>query len=168
MLYINLFNDTNVLLFTYMLVYNLSLLVLFWTLFNSILTNFKTLQSFQGFSFNSFYLTVTTLIIFSMAGVPPFIGFFSKLFILTLLVNNSFTLLYALFFITLFVGLFFYVQNIRFLHSTNTSESNFPSVETYERVLPTYYYTAITFTLVLVLGLIYVDDLLLVLVWVLI
>jgi len=168
MLYAGLFNDTNVLLFTYMVIYNFSLLILLWTLFNSILTNFKTLQSFQGFSFNSFHLTIITLIIFSMAGVPPFIGFFSKLFILTLLINNSFVLLYALFFVTLFVGLFFYVQNIRFLHSTNTTESNFPALMSSERVLPTYYYIAITFIITLSLGLIYVDDLLLILTWILI
>ena len=113
MVYINLFNDANVLLFTYMIIYNISLIILFWTLFNSTLTAFKTLQSFQGFSFNSFYLTTTTLIVFSMAGVPPFIGFFSKLFILTLLVNNAFVLLYLLFFVLLFIGLFFYIQNMK-------------------------------------------------------
>ena len=168
MLYVGLFNDTNVLLFTYMVIYNFSLLILLWTLFNSILTNFKTLQSFQGFSFNSFHLTIITLIIFSMAGVPPFIGFFSKLFILTLLINNSFVLLYALFFVTLFIGLFFYVQNIRFLHSTSTTESNFPVLMSFERILPTYYYVAITFIITLSLGLIYVDDLLLILTWLLI
>jgi len=165
MLYINLFNDANVLLFTYMIIYNISLIVLFWTLFNSTLTAFKTLQSFQGFSFNSFYLTTITLIIFSMAGVPPFIGFFSKLFILTLLVNNAFVLLYLLFFVLLFIGLFFYIQNIRFLHSTNSLPITPIHINAVEKNTLYYYYFTITFLTLLLLGLLYIDDLLLIVIW---
>ncbi len=168
MVYINLFNDSNILLFSYMVIYNMSLIALFWTLFNSTLTKFKTLHSFQGFSFNSFFLTTITLIIFSMAGVPPFIGFFSKLFILTLLTNNMFTLLYALFFILLFIGLFFYIQNIRFLHSTQTKEISSVNYNTNERFIPLYYYYVIIFLFLLVLGVVYVDDLLLIITWILI
>lgn len=168
MIYINLFNDSNILLFSYMFIYNFSLIILFWTLFNSVLTNFKTLHSFQGFSFNSFYLTVITLIIFSMAGVPPFIGFFSKLFILTLLINNSFVLLYTLFFVLLFIGLFFYIQNIRFIHSTNTAELSFQNLNSTERIIPIYYYITIFFLTLLLFGLIYIDDLLLIITWFLI
>ena len=90
MLFFNLTCDSNILMFTYMFLYNTSLILLFWTLFTTILTKFKTLHSFNSFHFNSFHLLVLTILLFSMAGVPPFIGFFSKLFILTLLVNNSF------------------------------------------------------------------------------
>lgn len=165
MVYINLFNDANVLLFTYMIIYNISLIVLFWTLFNSTLTAFKTLQSFQGFSFNSFYLTTITLIIFSMAGVPPFIGFFSKLFILTLLVNNAFVLLYLLFFVLLFIGLFFYIQNIRFLHSTNSLPITSIHINAVEKNTLYYYYFTIIFLTLLLLGLLYIDDLLLIVIW---
>ena len=60
-----------------------------------------------------------------MAGVPPFLGFFSKLLVFVNNVNNDFFLLYSLLFIILFVGLYFYIQNIRFLHSTNYSTMNF-------------------------------------------
>jgi NADH:ubiquinone oxidoreductase subunit 2 (subunit N) len=168
MVYVNLFNDSNILLFSYMLIYNLSLIILFWTLFNSVLTNFKTLHSFQGFSFNSFYITTITLIIFSMAGVPPFIGFFSKLFILTLLTNNSFVLLYTLFFVLLFIGLFFYIQNIRFIHSTNVTETTFATLNSNERIIPLYYYVTIIFLTLLIFGVVYIDDLLLIITWVLI
>jgi len=168
MVSINLFNDSNVLLFSYMFIYNISLTILFWTLFNSILTNFKTLHSFQGFTFNSFYLTIITLIIFSMAGVPPFIGFFSKLFILTLLINNSFVLLYTLFFILLFIGLFFYIQNIRFIHSTNSTETNYTTLNNNERVIPLYYYITLNFIILLLIGLVYIDDILLIFSWLLI
>lgn len=168
MVYINLFNDSNVLLFTYMTIYNISLIILFWTLFNSTLTVFKTLQSFQGFSFNSFYLTTISLIIFSMAGVPPFIGFFSKLFILTLLVNNAFVLLYLFFFVLLFIGLFFYIQNIRFLHSTNSLSIIPVHMNAIEKTNLLYYYSTIVFLTLLLLGLLYIDDLLLIVIWFLI
>ena len=146
----------------------LGMIILFWTLFSSTLTKFKTLQSFQGFSFNSFFLTSITLIIFSMAGVPPFIGFFSKLFILTLLTNNAFTLLYAFFFVLLFIGLFFYIQNIRFIHSTKSSEISTPTTNSNERVICSYYYFSLSFIIFLILGVIYVDDLLLIVTWILI
>ena len=168
MLLVNVFADSNILLFTYMVIYNFSLITLFWTLFNSILTKFKTLQSFQGFTFNSFYLTIITLILFSMAGVPPFIGFFSKLFILTLLTNNAFTLLYTFFFVLLFIGLFFYIQNIRFIHSTSSSEINSITLHSYEKTIVNYYYFSIFFITILTLGLIYVDDFILIITWLLI
>ena len=105
---------------------------------------------------------MVTLIIFSMAGVPPFIGFFSKLFILTLLSNNTFSLLYAFFFVLLFIGLFFYVQNIRFLHSTRTTEINTVNLHSIEKTTTLYYYMSNTFLTIVILGVIYIDDLLLV------
>lgn len=131
-------------------------------MFNTVLTQFKTLHSFNNFSFDSFLLLSITILLFSMAGVPPFIGFFSKLFILTLLTNNSFFVLYAVFFVVLFIGLYFYVQNIRFLHSTNYSTSARPYFITSERVTPlTYYFTVVALTLI-TLGVTYVDDILLI------
>ena len=165
MLTTNLYTDSNILLFSYMFIYNTSLITLFWVLFTSVLTKFKTLQSFNGYSFNSFHLTSITILLFSMAGVPPFIGFFSKLFILTLLTNNSFFLLYSLFFVTLFIGLYFYVQNIRFLHSTNPSELDYPTFGSIERLNPVFYYFTVNILLVIILGTVYVDDMVLIFTW---
>ena len=68
-----------------MFIYNITLTSLLFILYSSFLNNFKTLQSFSNFSFDSFYLLVLSICIFSLAGVPPFIGFFSKLFILNLI-----------------------------------------------------------------------------------
>lgn len=153
-------------LFTYMFIYNTSLITLFWVLFSTVLTQFKTLQSFSSFSFNSFFLLAITILLFSMAGVPPFIGFFSKLFILTLLTNNSFFVLYAVFFVVLFIGLYFYIQNIRFLHSTNHDSLAYQYVLACERSTPTFYYFTITVLTIVILGTVYVDDLLLVFTWI--
>lgn len=99
-----------------------------------------------------------------MAGVPPFIGFFSKLFIITLLINTNFFLLYFLFFVTLFIGLYFYVQNIRFLYSTNLQTLSFPFL-TNEHLIITYYYYTITLLVTLILGMFYIDDFILIITW---
>ena len=152
-------------LFAYMLIYNTSLITLFWVLFSTVLTQFKTLHSFNSFSFNSFFLLTITILLFSMAGVPPFVGFFSKLFILTLLTNNSFFILYSVFFVVLFIGLYFYVQNIRFLHSTNHNSLAYQYMAVGERVTPTFYYFTIYILTLLILGTVYVDDILLVVTW---
>jgi NADH:ubiquinone oxidoreductase subunit 2 (subunit N) len=107
-----------------------------------------------------------TVLLFSMAGVPPFIGFFSKLFIITLLINNYFFLLYSLFFVSLLMGLYFYVQNIRFLYSTNLKTLNYPFVEN-ERHILIYYYYSITTLVMFLLGMFYIDDFLLLVTWLL-
>ena len=147
-----------------MFLYNISLTALFWTLFSVISTQIKSLYISSGFSFNSFITLLLTVILFSMAGVPPFIGFFSKIFIITLMVNNYFFLLYSLFFITLLIGLYFYVQNIRFLYSTNLHTLNYPFIEN-ERLVLNYYYYTITILLFFILGMFYIDDFLLLITW---
>lgn len=149
-----------------MFLYNTSLILLFWTLFNTILTKFKTLHSFNSFYFNSFSLLVLTILLFSMAGVPPFVGFFSKLFILTLVVNNSFFLLYFLFFVILLIGLYFYVQNIRFLHSTNPNDISTPFFIN-EKISVSYFYFSLWVLSVIIFGIFYVDDVLLFFTWLL-
>ena len=166
MVFFNSITDVNILIFSYMLIYNLTLVTLFWALTSVISTQFKTLHSFNGFSFSGFYLLLLTVLLFSMAGVPPFLGFFSKLFILTLLTNNFFFVLYAVFFIILFVGLYFYIQNIRFLHSTNQSSVSYAFLSN-DRHVPNFYYFAITITVLLAGGGYYVDDILLYVSWLL-
>ena len=89
----------------------------------------------------------------------------SKLFILTLLVNNAFVLLYLLFFVLLFIGLFFYIQNIRFLHSTNSLSITPIHINAVEKNTLIYYYFTIIFLTLLLLGLLYIDDLLLIVIW---
>ena len=131
-----------------------------WTIFNVIATQFKTLHNFNGFSFNSYYILLLTVLLLSMAGVPPFIGFFSKLFIITLLTNNSFFILYAQFFVILFLGLYFYVQIVRFLHSTNQSTLNYAYLLNERQVLLFFYFSLTTLVFICG-GLFFVDDFLL-------
>jgi len=164
MLFVNSVLETNSLMFAYMFLYNSSLMVLFWTIFNLVTTKLKTLHGLNGISFNPYYIFLLTVLLLSMAGVPPFIGFFSKLFLLTLLTNNSFFVLYAQFFVILFIGLYFYVQNIRFIHSTNKGTTNQPYLNN-ERSVLFFYYVSLTVLSFIMGGIFYIDDFLLMFSW---
>lgn len=162
----NSFADTNILLFTYLFIYNTSVLAFLWTLLLTLTTKLKTLYSLSRLSLNSFHTFTLTVLIFSMAGVPPFVGFFSKLFLVVILATNSFALLYPTFCGVLLVGLYFYVQNIRFLLSTN-AKSLTSSVLVNER----YCIVAFTFLtnvlLITIFGLVLIDDVLILFRWLL-
>ena len=152
--------DITVFLFSYMFLYNISLMVLLMSMSTNILPKNKTLFLMSSFSFDSYLLFIITVCLFSMAGVPPFIGFFSKLFVINITFNTGLFLLYFILFVLLFAGLYFYMQNMRLLHSSNLSYSNKPHI-TNERlsVLPVYF--SIFVLAILISGVTYVDDTLL-------
>lgn len=164
MLLINTFLDVNVYLYIYMFVYNLSLISFFWSLFSFININIKTLYTFSEFTQNPFITLNLSILLFSMAGVPPFIGFFSKIFIMVLIVSNYYFIFYFIFFLLLFVGLYFYMQNIRFLHSTKYKNYKTPYFIN-ERVTTVTIYLSIWVLFVLVFGVVYIDDLVLIFSW---
>ena len=164
MLTITYIFDTNIYLYTYMLIYNTTIILLFWTLFNIITSEFKTLHQFNNFSYNSFYVLTISIILFSMAGVPPFIGFFSKLFIILLFINGYFSLFFILLLILLLIGLYFYMKNIKFLHSTNASSANYPFLLN-EKLVINYYYLTISSLVIISLGTFFIDDFILFVTW---
>ena len=141
----------------YFFIYNITLINIFWVLLLLIINQFLTLQSFNNFSFNSFYVFVLTTLLFSIAGVPPFVGFFSKLLALVPSVNNDFFLMYSFLFIILFVGLYFYIQNIRFLHSTNYNTFNYPYLVNERLVLSFNYFTLWIMTII-IFGAVSIND----------
>jgi NADH:ubiquinone oxidoreductase subunit 2 (subunit N) len=102
----------------------------------------------------------------SMAGVPPLLGFFSKIFIFVLVAHSNLFVLFLPLFILLFVGLYFYVQNLRFLNSTNKPQLVLPS-ELSLRSNFSYYTTSLPLLFLVIFGFCYVDDLLLLSAWVL-
>ena len=122
--------------------------------------SFKTLYSFNIFSFESSYLFFLTVFLFSLAGVPPFIGFFSKIYLMNLLVDQSFFLLYSVFIVLLIFGLYFYMQNLRFLHSTNYKNNFKPFLRNERRSLLMNYYL-ITWSFLLINGVFIIEDLML-------
>lgn len=148
-----------------MFIYNLSIILIFWILQQFINTNFKTIYSFNDLKFNFFFSNTLAIILFSIAGVPPFLGFFSKLLILISLINSNFFLFFIFFFVLLFFGLYFYLQNIRFLYSTNPSKINY-SVDNYLRNCPIFFYFTYTSLFFLLFGGFFFKDLLLYFYWV--
>ena len=164
MLFINSYIDNSIFLFAYMFSYNVSLVLFFWTILNFITTSNKSLYTLNNFSLNSSTVFTLTVLLMSMAGVPPFIGFFSKLFVLTLLLNHSFYLLYLILFVVLFFSLYFYIQNIRYLHSTNIKNSSTPFLIN-ERLSITYNYYLVFIVTYIALGLVFIDDIILYFTW---
>lgn len=124
----------------------------------SVLTlKLKTLYAFNNFSFSSYNIFLITVILFSVSGVPPFAGFFTKLLVFILNIANSFFLFYTLFFVIVFLSLYFYIQNIRFLHSTNYQTNQVPYVGN-ERLILTFFYLSILLLIILVSGFILFDE----------
>lgn len=158
MLIFNNFFESLVNLFFYVLIYNLSLIVLFWTLNQSVNSNLKTLHSFGDLRYNLFSLFTLTILLLSMAGVPPFLGFLSKLLILISLINVNFFFFYIFFFTLLFFGLYFYIQNIRFLYSSSAKTLNY-SFTVFARVQLSYIYFTYFFLILLILGFSFFEDL---------
>jgi hypothetical protein len=83
-----------------------------------------------------------------------------------LITNNSFLLLYTIFFVVLFIGLYFYIQNIRFLHSTNSGELDYAYLNN-ERIIPLFYYSSLLVLTLIIFGAIYIEDILLLFTWIL-
>jgi NADH:ubiquinone oxidoreductase subunit 2 (subunit N) len=149
-----------------MLIYNLSLFLVFATFFQFMHSEFKTLHTLLDLGSLNFFTKILIIALFSMAGVPPFWGFFSKIFIFSLMCSSNFFILFPPFFFLIFIGLYFYIQNIRFLNSTAGSDFT-PIVEMGVRSTPLYYYLAFLGSFLLTFGLFYTEDLIMFFSWVL-
>lgn len=113
-LYMNSLNTVNVSYF-YLLIYLFFIFFTFFIFFainnNNQLWYFSDIQFFFK---ATPIITGFSILMVSMAGIPPFIGFFAKLSVISLLLYNN---EYLLFFFALFSGFFiayFYLQNYRF------------------------------------------------------
>lgn len=147
-----------------MWIYNLSLYIIFFTLYQFKNSEIKTLYSFINLGSLHYFTKTIIISLFSMAGVPPFWGFFSKLFIFTLVCTSYLFSLYPFFFLIIFIGLYFYIQNIRFLNAT--VGANFqPIIELNLRSVPVYYYISLTISFFLIFGFSFTEDLLLMVSW---
>lgn len=164
MLFSDLFVNTLPIIFFYMFLYNLTLIGFFWLLLSYYSSTLKTIYSLNVFSFDSSYLLFLTIFLFSLAGVPPFMGFFSKIYLLNLLVEQNFFLLYSLFIILLIFGLYFYMQNLRFLHSTNLSNNNKSFLRNERKPFSLFYFTTFL-SFFLVNGVFFTEDVLFYFTW---
>lgn len=158
--------QTVLLVLVYVLVYNLSSLLLFFTLIQVSDSNFKTLFSFSYLSVSNVYTKFLSLVILSLAGVPPLLGFFSKVFIFILVSSAQLISLFVPLFTLLFAGLYFYIQNLRFLNSTNGSVED-AQLTLSIRNNTTYFTYALPIVFLIIFGVCYIDDLILLSAWVL-
>ena len=167
MVWINEFNDVILLLWSYMFIYNLALFVIFITLLQLTNNKVNTLYTLSDLGSTNTLTKILVVSLFSMAGVPPFWGFFSKVFIFLLLFNSNFFVFFSFFFILLLTGLYFYIQNIRFLNPTSSPTAVITS-ELNSRQVPLFYYMTYTCVFFLVTGFFFTEDLFLVLSWTLV
>ena len=156
--------QTLTLLWSYVLIYNLSILPLFSSLFHLSITNIKTFNYFSTIGINSVLTKIILISFLSSAGVPPFVGFFSKIFIFTLLCNSNFSILFLILFLLIFTGLYFYMQNIRFLNTSNPLRGTL-IFEKNVRLVLNFYYLILPNTLLLLLGFLILDDLIILIKW---
>jgi len=154
------------LVLSYMIIYNLTSFLFFSTLLQASTTKLQTLYSFSSLGASSLHSKLLGLSVLSLAGVPPLLGFFSKIFVFTLVSNSNLFLLFPPFFILLFVGLYFYIQNMRFLNTTSTPDLNLKS-ELQLRSNTSYYSYNLPIAFFIICGFCYVDDLLLLGSWIL-
>lgn len=167
MIWFNEFNDVILLLWSYLFIYNLALLVIFTTLFQLTNSRVNTLYSLSDLGSTGTLTKLLVVSLFSMAGVPPFWGFFSKVFIFLLLLNSNFFIFFIFFFILLLTGLYFYIQNVRFLNPTSAPRS-ISTIELNVRRVPAFYYLTYVSSYFLIVGFFFTEDLFLLLTWILV
>lgn len=108
--------DSYVSFINYLIIYSLGASFIWYVLFEgpkylTHLTNLKILQSSNpllGFLY--------TLILFSMAGLPPLSGFFVKFDVLECITNNSYFFITFLILILTITTLFYYLRLVKILH----------------------------------------------------
>lgn len=150
----------------YIFIYNITIATFILIIINHSKAYSKTLYQFSFFKNNPFENLSLSILFFSMAGIPPFLGFFSKLIILVLLTYTNFFLLYFNFFFLLFVGLYFYLQNLRFLYSSVSIKSN-TLFFLYERNCVIYYNWIILVFFSLTTSCLFLDEIILYFTWLL-
>ena len=99
------------------------LLLIFSIFFLFDLSSIKTLSDLKNFNTIFFINFSLVLCLLSLAGIPPLSGFAVKFLTFMFLFLSSNYLVIFYFALINFFFLFFYVQNIRLLISTNNSES---------------------------------------------
>jgi NADH-quinone oxidoreductase subunit N len=159
-------NSTIILLYTYIFIYNLAIFLIFSSLFQVIHSELKTLHTLNDVFNGRLRRWLITVALFSMAGVPPFWGFFAKILLFTFYANSYYFLFFSILFILLFLGLYFYVQNIRFLHTTNMTQPT-TIVEFNSRVTPILVLVNLINCFFLIFGFIITDDILILMNWLL-
>jgi NADH-ubiquinone oxidoreductase chain 2 len=81
-------------------------------------TDISTLSEFTAQFYSNPLLALSlTICLFSMAGIPPLLGFFSKLFVLLSAISNGYYFISIVAIIASVISTSYYIKIIRFIHS---------------------------------------------------
>jgi len=75
----------------------------------------------MGFK-NYFFALCFTLTLFSIAGIPPLAGFFSKFFVILSIIGNDYIFTAILVILLSGVGCFYYIRLIKIFYFTKTTK----------------------------------------------
>lgn len=106
-----------------LITYCLTLLSFFSLFFLLNLNYIKNLNELKVYSQVNFYLNTNVLVFLSLAGLPPFLGFFNKFFLFFFIFNNFNILYFTLFLILNTFSIYFYIQNLKSLISKKVEPS---------------------------------------------
>ena len=159
------FFQTLLLILAYLLIYNVTSLLLFFTVVQIAKSDVKTLFSFAHLNVLNIYTKTLSLVVMSLAGVPPLLGFFSKVFLFILVSHLKLFSLFLPLFTLLFAVLYFYIQNLRFLNSTSRS-LDAPVLGLAFRPTTLYFLCSLPLIFLQIFGFCFIDDLLLFSSWV--
>jgi NADH:ubiquinone oxidoreductase subunit 2 (subunit N) len=93
-------------------IFNLGTIFIFFFLFN--LRLFKTLNDFKLLGSLNYFTGFLVLLLLSMAGMPPLMGFVSKFLIFIFLLLKHQYLIFLIFSVLSIFSIYFYIQNVRF------------------------------------------------------
>lgn len=106
------------------LIYLLSLTVIFFVFFLFNLNSFINLSNIKIFSSSYFFYMSIILSLLSLLGMPPLLGFVGK-FLMVIFVNLKTHFFFSVLFILLnLLLIYFYIQNFRFLIKKNNSSNS--------------------------------------------
>lgn len=112
-----IYDSSLIYLYIYLISYNIGLFILFCIFINIFYElNFLNLLTKLTNNFNFKILIIIAL--FSIAGIPPFFGFFIKITLLYNITIKSYLFIIN-FSILLLISLYFYLQNIKYLMILN-------------------------------------------------
>lgn len=103
-------------LLLYILIYNIALSAMLATIL-SLNKQTDSIPSLFSSTRNVYLNLSISTILFSLAGIPPMGGFFAKVALLTLVLNEFFLMWFIVVISILLFGIFFYLSNLRYLFS---------------------------------------------------
>lgn len=104
-----------VFIFLNVLIYCLTLIVFFTLISMTSAVLLKSTDNFKNLSQTIFIYSVLIFIFLTLAGMPPFLSFFSKFFLFILIFKNIQYISICFFFLFNCFTIYFYVQHLKFL-----------------------------------------------------